>query len=618
MSSIEDFKSQLREQEIEQRKKDFAAQARFLIEKKRQEIVKREYGASERKLERFEKQRFQDEIKSKKKTKIKKDLTVKEKILEENQPKKAVFTKSVFELIDPKLSTKQKYEKEANLNPTEDKLHKILEYYKTHPVEFCADMFNFHCDSWQVRAYENLLEFHHVAVRSGSGVGKTAWLSSAVVWFMMTHPLAKIPCTAPSQHQLFDLLWSECSRWINRSEFLRNRLIWTQSRIAMKGFEAMWFAVARTATVSPDGQVAEGLQGFHGDTLLFVIDETSGVPDAIFPAYEGALTGEDCYSILTGNPTRRSGYFFDVFHLPKTGNKFCKMHVSCEDTLRVSRQYIEAMEERYGREHPIFRIKVLGEFAEASDDTLIPPDYIFQMQQNKKDEIISPKMPIEIGFDFGRSGNHSYACVRQGFNVLQFYKHKRLKGKVNDGIDTAIWADRIIKQWNADVIRPDGNGLGATICDLLINGFESKGVKVKGHKNVRVFIAQSRATNNGVYGNLRSEACWIFREKVSKLWCASWPKDIVKILENIRKSPDDDKKKEYVEGKKEMMDRIKQNSDQFDALVQAFASNADEDIPAESALFTNKSLEINTAFKVDSRWRIPEKKKSRFGWMRAC
>jgi len=592
MNTATEIKKEIEDSILKQKKKDFAANARFLLEQKKAEIAGKEYQIREEKVEKFASQKKEN--------------------------KKQVFNRSVFEIIDSKLTPKQKYEKEANLDSTENRLQKILEDYKTHPVEFCADMFNFHCDPWQVKAYENLLEFHHVAVRSGSGVGKTAWLSSAVVWFMMTHPLAKIPCTAPSQHQLFDLLWSECSRWINRSEFLRNRLMWTQSRIAMKGFEATWYAVARTATVSPDGQVAEGLQGFHGDTLLFVMDETSGVPDPIFPAYEGALTGEDCYSILTGNPTRRSGYFFDVFHLPKTGNKFCKMHVSCEDTPRVSSSYIESMEERYGREHPIFRIKVLGEFADADDETLIPADYVLKMQQNIKDEVISPKMNIEIGFDFGRTGNHSTACVRQGNNVLQFYKHKRLKGKTNDAIDTAIWVDRIASQWNADVIRPDGNGLGATICDLLVNGFEAKGKKIKARKNVQVFIAQSRAVNNAIYGNLRSESCWEFREKVPKLWCAAWPDSILKIMSEIRKAPEDDKKKFYVEGKKEMMNRIKQSSDEFDALIQAFANNADEVISVESAPFTSKSLEINTAFKSESRWRVPEKKKSRFGWMRVC
>ncbi len=294
------------------------------------------------------------------------------------------------------------------------------------------------------------------------------------------------------------------------------------------------------------------------------------------------------------------------------------MHVSCENTPRVSQSYVETMEERYGREHPIFRIKVLGEFAEASDETLIPAEYLLQMQQNEKDEKISARMPIEIGFDFGRTTNHSTACVRQGNNVLQFYKHKRLKGKTNDAIDTAIWVDQIASQWNADVIRPDGNGLGATICDLLISGFEAKGRKVRARKNVRVFIAQARAVNNAVYGNLRSESCWEFREKVSRLWCASWPDSVLKIMSSIRKSPEDDKKKLYVEGKKEMMDRIKQSTDEFDALIQAFASNADEVISIESAPFTSKSLEINTTFKSESRWRLPEKQKSRFGWLRRC
>ena len=52
-----------------------------------------------------------------------------------------------------------------------------------------------------------------VSVRSGHGIGKTTAAAWAVLWHLETHDYAKVPCTAPSSHQLRDILWTELSKW---------------------------------------------------------------------------------------------------------------------------------------------------------------------------------------------------------------------------------------------------------------------------------------------------------------------------------------------------------------------------------------------------------------------
>ena len=190
-----------------------------------------------------------------------------------------------------------------------------LQFYGDHPVEFCKDLLGLTLDTWQEDASHALRDDHFVAIRSGSGVGKSVWLSAMGSWMLSTKPNSKIPCTAPSKHQLEDVLWGEYYKRIQGSPFMQELVTWTQTKIAVKGYEPSWYAVARTARVSPDGSVAEGMQGFHAEeNLLFIIDEASGVHDAVYPAMEGALTGERAYAILTGNPTRLSGYFYSVFN----------------------------------------------------------------------------------------------------------------------------------------------------------------------------------------------------------------------------------------------------------------------------------------------------------------
>ncbi len=456
------------------------------------------------------------------------------------------------------------------------------DYYRDHFVEFCQDEVGVILDDWQMNAYEMLMKNRFLAVRSGSGVGKTKFLSLLVLWFLAFRPYAKVPCTASNQHQLFDLLWSECSRNIDSSKFLKKHLEWTQTRIGVKGYEASWYAVARTATVSSDGVVAEGLQGFHSDDgLLFVVDEASGIADSIFPAIEGAFTGDNCYCVMTSNPTRLSGYFYDIFHTSKTGAKYAKVHVSCLDSPRVSKSYIEMMQERYGEDHPVYRFKVLGEFAEGSDERLVPFDFIEQMRLNVRESLISDKMPVEIGIDIGRSRAASIACVRQGFNILAFEEFTRKRKQIHDTIDTVGWIETLINLYDPEIVRLDANGIGVGVYDILHKKYGDM---------IVAFIGQAKAQDNLRYANLRAEAAWILRDKISSLWCKCWPDRFLLELSDICKKP---AAKFLIESKDEMLKRSKRSPDYFDSAMYAYANNSDPIISARASGFCSSLIAAN-------------------------
>ena len=82
-------------------------------------------------------------------------------------------------------------------------------YYHDNPVAYAEEVENYVLDDWQKEALNNLVKYRFLAIRSGSGVGKTFILSLATKWFLFTRPNAKVPTTAPSGHQLFDVLWTE-------------------------------------------------------------------------------------------------------------------------------------------------------------------------------------------------------------------------------------------------------------------------------------------------------------------------------------------------------------------------------------------------------------------------
>jgi len=56
-----------------------------------------------------------------------------------------------------------------------------------------------------------------ISIMSGQGTGKDGFASWAILWFLTCFPNPKVPCTAPTAHQLYDVLWAEVSKWMRNS-----------------------------------------------------------------------------------------------------------------------------------------------------------------------------------------------------------------------------------------------------------------------------------------------------------------------------------------------------------------------------------------------------------------
>ena len=179
-------------------------------------------------------------------------------------------------------------------------------YYADNPADFVEDLLHVTPDKNQRAILNSVAQNQMTSVRSGHGIGKSAVEAWTAIWFMSTRPFPKIPCTAPTQHQLFDILWAEISKWLRNNKALERELVWTKEKVYMKQYPEEWFAVARTAS-KPDA-----LQGFHADDILYIIDEASGVDDKVFEPVLGALSTPGARLLMCGNPTQLSGFFMTV------------------------------------------------------------------------------------------------------------------------------------------------------------------------------------------------------------------------------------------------------------------------------------------------------------------
>ena len=164
-------------------------------------------------------------------------------------------------------------------------LDESIPLWRDDPVMFFREVLNFEPDEWQAQAARDLAANPKVSIKSGQGVGKTGLEAAVFLWFVTCFPHPRIVATAPTKQQLHDVLWSEISKWMSKSELLSILLKWTKTYVYMVGEEKRWFGVARTATKP------ENMQGFHEDNMLFIVDEASGVADPIMEAILGTLSG---------------------------------------------------------------------------------------------------------------------------------------------------------------------------------------------------------------------------------------------------------------------------------------------------------------------------------------
>jgi len=442
-----------------------------------------------------------------------------------------------------------------------------LQFYEQQPVEFCQDLLGLKLDTWQVAASEALRDHHFVAVRSGSGVGKSVWISAMASWMLATKPFSKIPCTAPSKHQLEDVLWGEFYKRIQNSAYLQELVSWTHTKVSVKGYEPSWYAVARTARVSPDGTIAEGLQGFHAErNLMFLVDEASGVSDAVFPAMEGALTGEDAYAILTGNPTRLSGYFHSVFTDPKVRELYKTFRVSCYDSSYVEDRYIKMMESRYGVDHPIFQIKVLGDFPSSDVFLIFAVDDIERFKNNRFSDVgtHNPNVSKEIGVDIGRTMAKSIACVRCGNKIIE-WSERGLRGTTTDVPEIAEWVIALILAYEPSAVKIDSIGVGAGVYDIVKRLYPKITFPVIGN-------IPPEESKKSRYVNLRAQGYWELRDILPKLYTDKMSQMFLDELSDLRYKLKGDKI--LIESKEEIMKRIGRSPDYVDATVYAFLDSS--------------------------------------------
>ncbi len=128
------------------------------------------------------------------------------------------------------------------------------------------------------------------------------------------------------EERFHDILWSELSKWL-RMSILKDEFVIQKDKMFHKEHPKEWWCRAVSPSVkATKEEQAETLAGFHGEHLLIVVDETSGVPDPVFIPLEGAMTQQDNHILLIGNMTRNTGYFWESHFHAELSKPWIKLH----------------------------------------------------------------------------------------------------------------------------------------------------------------------------------------------------------------------------------------------------------------------------------------------------
>ena len=477
---------------------------------------------------------------------------------------------------------------------------------KMPPGEFAARVLRVGLWSKQQEVLAALTQQRRVAVKSGNGLGKGFCAAVAVLWFLYVHPEAAIVLsTAPTFRQVRHILWRQIHRLYRPAA----------QTLGGKMLDTRWELADDRYAMGLSADSADQFQGFHSPNMFIVVDEAEGVSDEIYEAIEAVMTSSDPLLLLIGNPTTITGAFRRAFYEERA--LYHPITISALDSPNVqsgqtqvpgltTARWVEERREIWGEENPIYRARVLGEFPDQAEDTLLsltdveaaarphpaanrpesaaqpgdgiaddgretaaqPADSAFadgresaaqpadSVPTDGRESADESAAPVILAVDVARYGSdRSVILRRRGQTVEDIRTFRRL-----DTMQLTGWVAAAIREWGNAEVYVDEIGVGAGVVDRL----KEQGFRVRG-----VNVARA-ARQDGLFANLRAEGYWRLRE----LFAAGQitiPRDhqLIGELAALRYSYDSQGRIQ-MESKEAMRQRGLPSPDKADALMLAF------------------------------------------------
>jgi hypothetical protein len=452
--------------------------------------------------------------------------------------------------------------------------------------------------TWSGMKYiiESVWNNKRTSIRSNHGISKTFTAAVIAVTFLNLFMNSIVITTAPTNRQCYDLLWKEIGALYDRFPGLVGTATKAPLRVTAS---PEWYMVGFST------EKAFRIEGYHAPHILWVLDEAKGLPQWLYDAAEGSLTGGNAkiLEISTTDGADQATPFYQHHH--KESGQWKTIHLSAFDSPFVEKQQFEYLNNKefnlksiickdlhkYGkpkegsewdqelqdkiqivneewiqdkaetwrkRRPDLWNTKVCGELMDVSEHNIIPLSWV---ESAVNAEITTPDNISTYGVDVGRGGDPSVLVKRIDNRMMYAYQW------VDD--NTMSTTGEILRvRDDLGIIKIDMIGVGAGVFQRIaelghpVIGVDSRNKPSPEHENE--------------FLNLRAEMWfhlrYLFYLQYTTGNIISIPDDdeLTEELTAVKfKTPSDGKIK--VEDKEEIRKRLGRSPNKADAMVYCYA-----------------------------------------------
>lgn len=458
---------------------------------------------------------------------------------------------------------------------------------RTDPSWFFKNIMRIELDPWQLEVVEALADvwrkknglptkYNHkglnkITVRAMHGPGKTFGAACCAHWFGFCFR-GKIPCTAPKEMQLLTRLWPEFRKVRRMAPQEYQMLMDVQaSRVTWCG-DPDWMMIAETASTP------ENLAGYHDEYLLFICEEASGIPEEMFPVIEGALSvGKMVCMIMIGNPTNNSGTFYMSHNVEKVAKNYYKMHVSLDKTNRAGlAEWVKEMEDKYGANSPVVKVRCYGEFADLDEGQLVPLGWLERMIGTDKElrKAEHPKLRVSVDVSDGGEDMSVITIARHYQSHIHVIHQSEYSFPPSEApLMTADQAIQLFREYGGNTNKGDD-----FVVDSIGVGAGTAGYLMKKKMSVVQYRGGESSDDPNMWRNRRTQSYIMLRDllrerriTVEENAIDDWDSFVAQVC-SIHTRPSTDKVDD-IETKVQMKNRGVKSPDRADSIVMQFATS---------------------------------------------
>lgn len=395
----------------------------------------------------------------------------------------------------------------------------IIARFQREPDWFCEQVLGDTLWSKQREVLRALADNEKVAVASCHGVGKTWLASRAALWFLHSYAPAIVATTAPTGHQVRNLLWREIRTG--------HAALPPEFRDISKCLTTEIQFLAKDGSVIPDHLAwgrstdeAAAFQGVHGPHLMAIVDEAAGVADDIYESLDTWGAGGVYRELLIGNPTRSEGKFYRAFTNSELGYR--RVQIPVTDTpmwtgeevpervrkLLVQPERVEAWKADWGEGSPAFQSRVYAKFPEeGAESVIIPLGWLNEAKASGEEWQWQEGMTQQVGVDVARFGEDR-TCVasRVGMALVDMTSAQGDTTAPQVANMAAEAAIRLRDRYGGPVLVViDETGVGGGALDICLTRDDARITYVGFHFGGKAIDAERRA-------NAGAEAYWNLRD----------------------------------------------------------------------------------------------------------